>query len=140
MKFTTSLRFAGSALGIALLVTMSGATAKPRLSAEEQLAKATEGRVAGEPVKCIRQQQIRSTQIIDRTAIVYRMTNGTVYVNRPESGAGFLTWDDILLTDTHSPSLCDVDFVELLDHNNRTTTGSVGLGVFVPYTKPSQKR
>lgn len=140
MKSMNVATIATTALATVVLALSSAATAKPRLSAEEQLAKATEGRIAGEPVKCIRQQQIRSTQIVDRTAIVYRMTNGTVYVNRPESGAGFLSWDDILLTDTHSPSLCDVDFVELLDHNNRMTTGSVGLGVFVPYTKPPQKR
>jgi hypothetical protein len=56
------------------------------LSPEAQLAKALDGRVAGEPVNCLSLRSIRSSRIIDRTAIVYQVGN-TLYVNRPRAGA-----------------------------------------------------
>jgi hypothetical protein len=52
-------------------------------AAEAKLAKLLEGRTAGAPVDCINQRLIASSQIIDKTAIVYRMPGGALYVNRP---------------------------------------------------------
>lgn len=109
-----------------------------RVDPETRLAKALEGRVAGKPVDCIRQQQIQSTQIFEKTAILYK-TGSTWYVNRPESGRNFLNRDDILVTNTHSPNLCSIDIVRLLDSGTRMSSGSLGLGKFVPYTKPKAK-
>lgn len=106
--------------------------------AEARLAKIVEGRTAGAPVDCIVLQQINSTEIVDGTAIVYRMNNGTIYVNRPPSGANFLRRDLVLVTDTHSPNLCGVDIVRLLDSTSRMGAGSVGLGKFVPYPRPAR--
>ncbi|WP_257389070.1 hypothetical protein [Tahibacter caeni] len=128
-------RHARSLLAAALLTTAAVAAAA-RLSPEERLAKAIEGRTAGEPVKCIALRDIRSTQIIDRTAIVYGTLGGTIYVNRPKAGAAFLRDDAVLVTDTHSSELCNIDIVKLLDPTSKMLTGSVGLGDFVPYTKP----
>ncbi|MET0240446.1 MAG: hypothetical protein ABW184_11180 [Sphingobium sp.] len=102
---------------------------------EAALAKAIEGRVAGKPVDCIQLRDIRSSRIIDDTAIVYDVGR-TVYVNRPTSGATFLDSSDILVTDTRSSQLCSIDIVRLLDGSSRMMRGSVGLGKFVPYTKP----
>lgn len=108
---------------------------KATASGEAKLAKALEGRVAGTPVDCIQQQQIQSTQIYAGTAIAYQI-GSTLYVNRPKSGADALRWDPILVTDTHSPQLCSIDIVRLVDRNSHFQTGFVGLGKFVPYTRP----
>ena len=62
------------------------AVASPRLHGEAQLAKMLEGRTPGKPVDCIDLSRVRSSQIIDRTAIVYD-AGGTLYVNRPRGGA-----------------------------------------------------
>lgn len=121
----------------ALIATGSVAQAKPR-SPDEQLARITAGRTAGEPVDCIYLRDISSSQIIRGTAIVYRMNNGVIMVNRPSSGANFLDRDDVMVTDTHSPQLCSIDVVRLMDSGARMPTGSVGLGKFVPYPRPAK--
>jgi hypothetical protein len=123
---------------IAAAIVLAGllpAAQAARLSPEQKLAKALEGRVAGEPVKCIPLRNIRSSRIIAGTAILYD-TGRTLYVNTPPAGAKFLRADQILVTDTHTSELCDIDLVQLLDPGSRMPSGSVGLGKFVPYTKP----
>lgn len=111
------------------------AAAKPSQTQEDKLAKELAGRVAGKPTNCIYQRDIRSVRIYDRTALVYEMNDNTYYLNRPRSGAEFLTWNDVLVTDTHSPQLCSIDIVRLVDNSSHMSSGSVGLGDFVPYTK-----
>ena len=46
---------------------------------EAELAELLEGRVAGEPVRCLRQSQHRGVRIIDDTAMVFR-SGRTVFV------------------------------------------------------------
>ncbi len=121
---------------LAALCAIAGAASAARPSPDEQLAKAIAGRVAGEPVKCIPLRNIRSTEVIDRTAIVYGGHGRTIYVNRPTSGTAFLRDDMILVTDTRSSELCNIDIVKLMDPGSKMISGSVGLGDFVPYTKP----
>lgn len=123
---------------LAALFAMAGAADAARPSPDEQLAKALDGRVAGEPVKCISLRNIRSTQVIDRTAIVYGGHGRTIYVNRPTSGIAFLRDDMILVTDTRSSELCNIDIVKLMDPGSRMISGSIGLGDFVPYTRPGK--
>ena len=120
----------------ALAVASAPACAKPRLSQEDQLAKALAGRTAGPPVDCIRQQDIDSSRIFDHTAILYEMRGGTYYLNRPTGGVESLNWDKILVTDTHTLQLCSIDVVKLYDRAARMQTGFLSLDKFVPYTKP----
>ena len=121
----------------ALLSAGTLQAATPR-EPEAQLAKMLEGRSAGEPVKCINLSRVRSSKIIDDTAIVYD-TGSTLYVNRPDSGRQSLDQWDILVTKTHSSELCSVDTVQLYDASARMQTGVVFLGEFVPY-KRDRKR
>jgi len=121
-------------LAAAIALPSAAVQAKPADPAA-QLARITAGRTAGTPVDCIQLNQIRSTQIVRDTAIVYSMNDGTIYVNQPASGANFLDSDDVLVTDTHSSQLCSVDIVKLLDSGTHMSTGSVGLGKFVPYPR-----
>ena len=100
----------------AMALSGPAAVAKPKLSGEEQLAKLLEGRVAGEPQDCISLSSARSSQIIDKTAIVYRV-GSTLWVNRPKGGAESLDDDDILVTKTIGSQLCSIDPVELREAN-----------------------
>lgn len=127
---------AGAVMAIAA-ASVSAAPAAPERG-EEQIAKALNGRVAGKPTDCLFQRDIRSTQIIDRTAILYEMNNGTIYLNRPTSGASSLNNNFALITDTHSSQLCSIDIVRLYDFVSRFETGSLALGPFVPYRKPGR--
>lgn len=130
----TIMRISTCLIGvIALLSAVPASAARP--DPETRLAKALTGRVAGKPVRCIQQRQIQSSEIFEKTAILYK-AGGTWYLNRPASGAAFLDRDDVLMTNTHSSELCNVDIVRLLDSGSHFPSGSLGLGDFVPYTKP----
>jgi hypothetical protein len=122
-----------TALATAGLLVAGTAQAAQKTPAE-RLAKALEGRTAGKPVDCIMLRDIQSSQIIDDTAILYSVGR-TLYVNKPTSGANFLNSSTIMVTDTHSPQLCSIDIVRLVDSGSRMQSGTVGLGEFVPYTK-----
>ena len=119
----------------AMLISAALPAQAAKVDQEARLSKALAGRVPGKPVSCIPLHRIQSSQIFDRTAILYKVGT-TYYVNRPASGANFLDRDDVMVTDTRTPNLCNVDIVRLLDQGTRMQSGSVGLGEFVPYTKP----
>jgi hypothetical protein len=131
-----TMRLLAALLAVAALATSLPAIAKTDRAAagEARLAKALEGRTAGEPVRCISLRSIRSTTIIDRTAILYDV-GGKLYLNRPTGGASTLHRDDVLLTRTSGSQLCDLDTVHLIDRGSHVLTGFVHLGRFVPYAK-----
>lgn len=120
----------GAALAAAAITPAFGARVPP----EAQLDKMIGDRVPGTPVHCINLRDIQSSQIIDGTAIVYRI-GSRLYVNRPQSGANWLDDDDILATRTIGSQLCRIDTVNLIDRASRFQRGFVVLGDFVPYTR-----
>lgn len=123
---------AAAALLVTAIVPVQAARVNDR--GEARLARILDGRVAGKPINCIDTRNIRSTEVVDGTAIVYRAGN-RLYVNRPDIGATSLRRDDVLLTRSHDTRLCSVDTVRLLDQGSRFQRGFVGLGKFVPYTR-----
>jgi hypothetical protein len=126
-----------SSLLLASLPAGAGAAAK--LDPEAKLAKSLNGRLAGEPVDCVNLRDIKSSTIIDRTAILYETRGGTIYLNRPDAGRESLDDWDILVTRTHMNRLCSIDVVDLYDAGGRMWSGSVFLGQFVPYRKPGRR-
>ncbi len=127
-------KFIAAVLAATVLAAPAAAEAKPRLSPETKLDKMLEGRVAGEPHDCIYLPSIRSTRVIDKTAIVYD-AGRTLWVNRPDGGARSLDDNDILVTKLHSSQLCSIDTVQLRDRSSHFYSGFVALGDFVPYRK-----
>lgn len=126
--------FAG-VLSIAMIAAAPApADARPKLDPEAKLAKMLEGRVAGEPRNCIPLNRVSSSQIIDKTAIVYR-DGSTLWVNRPASGASSLDDRDVMVTKTVGSQLCSIDTVQLVDSSSRSWNGFVSLGEFIPYRK-----
>ncbi len=120
-------------LAVAMLAASAPSVAR---SSEDELAKSLAGRTAGAPVDCLNLRDIRSSRIIDGIGILYEVNNRTLYLNRPTSGASSLRWGLTLVTDTHTSQLCSIDTVKLYDTTARMQSGFVGLGKFVPYTKP----
>ena len=121
-------------LAAAALAASPAVAAKEKRTPDEQLAKLLEGRVAGTTRDCISLPSIDSSQIIDKTAIVYR-DGSTLWVNRPRSGAESLNDDDVLVTKTTGSQLCSIDAVQLHDRSSHFWRGFVSLGEFVPYRK-----
>ncbi|WEK45167.1 MAG: hypothetical protein P0Y56_08965 [Candidatus Andeanibacterium colombiense] len=118
-----------------LLPLTAPALAESAPSAEAKLAIELKDRTAGEPVDCITQSNIRSAEIYDHTAILYEMRDGTRYVNRPASGLNLLDGFAVMVTDTHTPRLCSIDVVRLVDPGLHSPRGFVQLGKFVPWRK-----
>ncbi len=122
-------------LAAAMLAVPAASAARENIPPEAELAKLLEGRVAGEPRDCIALYAARGSTIIDETAIVYRI-GSTLWVNRPEGGAGSLDDDNILVTRLTGSQLCSVDTVELRDRSSHMYSGFVSLGEFVPWRRP----
>lgn len=127
------MRPASILAGLAALASVP-AFAHPARTPEAQLADEVRGRVAGALVDCIDPHDVTSTEIIDGTAILYRV-GGRLYVNRPRGGAQALRDDDVLMTQVYGAQLCRRDIVRLVDRASRGLRGFVSLGAFVPYTK-----
>ena len=128
---------AAALIATSIIATPAAVSAKPKLTGEQQLAKILDGREAGKPVNCIPLNQSNDTQVVDKTAIVYRI-GGTLYVNRP-TNADKLDSDSILVTKLYSSQLCRLDTIQLHDRSTRMWNGFVGLQDFVPYTRVKQQ-
>lgn len=113
--------------------------AAPRLTPEQQLAKALEGRVAGKPVSCIDPRANANSQVINKTAIIYG-SGHTIYLQKP-ADARSLRDDDILVTEIRGGGqLCNLDIIRLHDRNGLFFRGFVNLEDFVPYTRTAPIR
>lgn len=125
---------------IIILAAGSAAVAAPKVveTPEQTLARMLEGRTAGPPVDCINPRNTDTVEIIDKTAIIYRMTSGRIYVNRPAAGATALRRDQTLVTRTIGAQLCNRDSVNLIDPGSQFSAGFVSLGPFTPYSKPAK--
>lgn len=113
------------------------AQASQNRSPEQQLERALRGRVAGEPVDCVNLRNVRSSQVISGTAILYEAGN-TIYVNRPRSGAESLSDFAVQVVEPFNSRLCSIDTVRLVDRGSGTFRGVVFLGEFVPYRRTNR--
>lgn len=107
---------------------------------EKSLAKMLEGRVAGAPVNCLDTRRAFSAEIVDKTAIVYRMPDGALYVNRPQAGAASLDRQSVMQTRSVISQTCKGDRVDLIESGGKggIARGGVLLGDFTPYAKPKR--
>ncbi|PIB93622.1 hypothetical protein [Caulobacter sp. FWC2] len=121
-------------MAAALLIAAPSAWAapKPHPKGEAKLAEALAGRVAAAPLDCIDPRSAETVEIIDRTAILYRMPGGALYVNRPDAGASELEWDSTLTSRTVGARLCHHDTMTAARFSE---TSFVMLGPFIPYSK-----
>jgi hypothetical protein len=113
-------------------------TAAPAMTkGEARLAKLIEGRVAGEPESCIKDFGVRSFQVIDKTAIVYKIGR-TVWVNQTRDPAS-LDDGDTMVFRRFGSQICSSDIVTTIDRVGGYYTGNVFLSEFVPYRLPAEE-
>jgi hypothetical protein len=103
-------------------------------SGETALTRLVAGREAGRPVDCLTLRNVRSSRILDRTAILFE-SGGTLYLNRPSAGAELLAADKAIVTKSIVGQICSGEAVQLFDAASGVQSGSVFLGKFVPYRK-----
>lgn len=100
---------------------------------EAELAKLLEGRVAGEPQRCIRVHPDRGMQVIDETAYVFGRGK-TIYVQRTKNPED-IDDDDIFVSRIWGSHLCRLDNVTTVDRFSQFFSGVVFLEDFIPYTR-----
>ncbi len=122
-----------------IAVQAADETRPPRNEAgEAELAKLLDGRIMGEPQNCLRDNQRRNMEVINRTAFVFR-DGETIYVNRPD-GASFLDQFDVPVFHIFGSDLCRMDRVELRGRTSGIGGPVVILNDFIPYTLEKEPR
>lgn len=100
---------------------------------EERLAGLLEGRVAGEPQRCIRTPLNDRVTVIDETAIVYGRGK-TIYVQRTRDPQRIDDHDVLVSRRFNATQVCRLDIVKTVDRFNGFFTGAVFFEDFIPYT------
>ncbi|QDH33776.1 hypothetical protein [Porphyrobacter sp. YT40] len=141
--FLTSALVAAAASGLALTplaaqdagdVETGAKAPAPQTKGEARLAKLLEGRVAGEPVNCIRTLPNQRMQTIDGTAYVYGSGN-TIYVQRTRDPSAIDDNDALVTNRFNATQLCRLDITTTVDRVLGFFTGTVFFEDFVPYTR-----
>ena len=102
---------------------------------EAKLAKILEGRVAGEPERCIRTYGSRNLQQIDDTALVYRQGR-TIWVNYTRSPESIDSDDIMVIRRFDGTNLCRTDQITTVERFGGFFSGVIFLDDFVPYRLP----
>jgi len=101
---------------------------------EKRLAKLLEGRVAGDPQRCIRALPTPPMTVIDETAIVYGR-GSTIYVQRTTTPEAIDRSDVFSVRQFQASRLCKQDMVTTSERISGIFTGNVMLEEFIPYTR-----
>lgn len=126
-----------SALLVSSAALAAGAStpAQPARSAkaERKLAEALSGRVAGEPVSCVR-ENARMT-VIDDSTLLFR-DRGVVYLQLPRGACRGLSRGMTLARNaTGATRLCSGDISSIVDTSSGYSTDACVFGEFTPYKK-----
>ncbi|MEP3051837.1 MAG: hypothetical protein ABJP48_03750 [Erythrobacter sp.] len=125
----------GTIAALAVLAAPSAmAQDEERSEGEIKLERMLEGRVAGEPVRCIQNFVDQRLRVIDGTAYVYGRGD-TIYVQRTASPEN-IDRDDILITRPFAVTrLCRLDQVTTRNRYSGFFNGAVFFEEFVPYSR-----
>ena len=126
---------------VMLATAAFGLLAAPALHAEDEqdisrgeakLAKMLEGRVAGEPERCIRTTPSRGLTKIDDTALVYK-SGDTIWVNRTRTPHAIDDNDYLVIRKFSGTQLCRSDQITTYSRAGNFFSGVIFLDDFVPY-------
>ncbi len=124
----------GSAAAALALMAAAPAQAEEPSKGEKELAELLEGRVAGEPIRCIRSSVSDRMRTIDNTAYVYGHGK-TIYVQRTTRPEDISDHDILVIRKFGSTDLCRLDQITTADRSTGFFSGAVFFEDFVPYTR-----
>ena len=120
---------------VSALAMAGAADARPGQSGEAELARMLQGRVAGQPMACIRTRPSENVTTIDRTALVFGRGD-TIYVNRTRFPDSIDDNDALVIRKFGTgTSLCRTDLITTFDRTSQFYSGNVYLADFVPYKR-----
>ena len=120
---------------LALAGCAANAGSGGQTSAERDLAKALEGRVAGKPQDCISTTSADGPQIVDKRTLLYR-DGRRVWVNDLGDSCPGLDQDDLLIVELHGSQICRNDKFRATERGSVVPGAYCFFGSFTPYTKP----
>ena len=123
-----------AAAAAALALLAAPATAEERPKGEAKLAQMLEGRVAGEPERCIRLMGSDPLTIIDGAAVVAKRGD-TIWVNRTANPDSLDDDDRMTIRKFSGSQLCRFDQVTTHSRTGNFYTGNIILRDFVPYRR-----
>lgn len=129
-----------------MLIPLAACATTPQpegqLTAKEQqeLSKALEGKVAGEPVSCVSSIGGRDMHAIGDNTLIYRVSKDLVYVNKLDGSCHGLSWGDTLVMRVYGSQYCRGDIAHVVNLQSGMLTGACALGDFVPYTTDKTKK
>jgi len=125
-------------VGAAILVGASSPAAPPRTAgAQAKLDKHLDGRVAGQPVRCVKSDLTTSPIAIDDRTILFK-DGPRIWRNDLKGGinCGDLGARKSLMTTDRSVRVCNGDTMHIVDLSDGEGVGGCVLGDFVPYMRP----
>ena len=124
-----------TALLSSAVVAATPASEQREAKAAAKFDNAVAGKFAGKPQSCISISRANSSQTFGESAIIYRVSQKLLYVNRPRGGCQGLRESSALVTRLTTDRLCSGDIVRVVDFTSGFEGGSCVLGDFTPYTK-----
>jgi len=130
------MRYLTLATALALSAAPASAAEKAPAPLSDQAREALKDYEPVGTTSCIPLSQVRSSQIVDQTAIIYRVSSSRLYVNQPAGGrCSALRKDRALVTRVVTGNLCSMDIVRVIDPPMRMEYGSCPLGIFTEYQR-----
>ena len=128
------ITFAAAAMAAPLAAQETSATAPVLTEGERELAELLDGRIAGEPERCVRTFPNYPMRTIHRTALVFERGD-TLWVNRTRDPDDIDDQDSLVIRKFRATQLCRLDQVTTIDRYNQFYTGNLFLTDFVPYRR-----
>lgn len=106
--------------------------------ATRELDRRLEGRIAGEPQRCISSDRARDMAVIDSNTVLFRESGRRIWRTAMQGGcSGLGSVGRALVTTRSSGQLCRGDIGRLVDTSTRMMVGTCSFGDFIPYTRPN---
>lgn len=121
---------------VPFLAVIAGCTAEPPLDTSanaQSLSEALDGRVAGEPQSCVRQQDLTYNRTIGGRIVFGTRDRNLIYVS--DSDCPELTQNRALITRSTVGRLCAGEIAQVVDLGTRVPQGGCPLGQFTPYRR-----
>jgi hypothetical protein len=138
MRVATLIFMAAAGASPASCAPTDAESTPPALTEKQSklLSKELDGKVAGEPVKCISEFNADNIMRVSDDMLLFRVSGRLVYQNKLRSRCTGLERDsDIMVFEQFGTQKCSGDIIRLVDRTSGIQGGFCSLGEFIPYRR-----
>ena len=131
----TTLMIAIAATGLTACATAESEPYQMAADDREQLDEILDGRVAGEPQRCLFNSTNKQMTVIDDRTVLYR-SGGRYYLQQFNNDCANLDSGStaLLTTNYGTTGPCEGELARVIDTSVGATYGACSFGPFIPYT------